>query len=354
MTTSLRARAIAVGLVGIASCLTLGLATPASATTPLATPTVSVLATRADWGDFLISDADLAAGKVKSFTVTVANTDPAKSTDKASLTVTPTTTSTSWSYLPDWTDFPIEAKTGDNYTIRVQATPNDTATYSASAASAAATFTTPGTYLDTPYQLFLHGSFAVGSTVTVSTTTLDLDGYRGWNAGTRVSYRWYLDPRWCNLTEDCLGDLTGTLLTTTTAPSLVVPAKAYGHNLVVEAVGHLQGYQDTALDADTLTMRTVSAGALRMQQPVIHGKAAVGKRLRVSVGAWTPGTTFTYRWAADGAPIKKAKGPTLKLRAAQRHRRITVTVVGHPPRGYQPADAAAGATLTSKATRPVS
>lgn len=81
-------------------------------------------------------------------------------------------------------------------------------------------------------------------------------------------------------------------------------------------------------------------GVLVKGTPVIHGKARVGKRLTVSPGAWTPGTTLALRWCANGHALKgtKATRATLKVTPKLRGRRISVRVVGTQP-GYTPATA---------------
>lgn len=78
--------------------------------------------------------------------------------------------------------------------------------------------------------------------------------------------------------------------------------------------------------------------------PRISGTAKVGSTLTASPGGWTPGTTFTYQWFADGAAL--TGGSTLALTAAQQGKRITVRVTGSKP-GFVPV------STTSAATAPV-
>ncbi|MDR0518886.1 MAG: hypothetical protein LBG82_02355 [Clostridiales Family XIII bacterium] len=61
--------------------------------------------------------------------------------------------------------------------------------------------------------------------------------------------------------------------------------------------------------------------------PKISGTAKVGKTLKASVGKWSPKPTkFTYRWYANGKEIKGAVKASLKLKKAQKGKRITVRV----------------------------
>ncbi|MDR1152269.1 MAG: glycoside hydrolase family 3 C-terminal domain-containing protein [Bifidobacteriaceae bacterium] len=80
--------------------------------------------------------------------------------------------------------------------------------------------------------------------------------------------------------------------------------------------------------------------------PKIKGTVAVGKTLKVTKGTWTTGAKFTYRWYANGKAIKGATKASLKLKAAQKGKKITVRVTGKLS-GY------ANVSQTSKATKAV-
>jgi hypothetical protein len=80
--------------------------------------------------------------------------------------------------------------------------------------------------------------------------------------------------------------------------------------------------------------------------PKIKGTAKVGKKLSITKGKWSSGTTFTYRWYASGKAIKGATGATLKLTKKLAGKKITVKVTGWKS-GYTKA------TFTSKATKKV-
>jgi beta-glucosidase-like glycosyl hydrolase len=85
---------------------------------------------------------------------------------------------------------------------------------------------------------------------------------------------------------------------------------------------------------------------LKSATPKIKGTAKVGKTLKVTKGSWTAGAKFTYRWYAGGKAIKGATKASLKLKAAQKGKKITVRVTGKLA-GY------ANKTVTSKATKAV-
>ena len=85
---------------------------------------------------------------------------------------------------------------------------------------------------------------------------------------------------------------------------------------------------------------------LSASTPVISGTAKVGNTLKASAGAWTAGTSLTYRWSAGGKPISGASKSTLVVAASHLGKKITVTVTGELS-GY------ASAAKTSKATSAV-
>ncbi len=60
--------------------------------------------------------------------------------------------------------------------------------------------------------------------------------------------------------------------------------------------------------------------------PTITGTVRVGSALAVSTGAWTAGTTFTYRWTVNGATVSTA--PTFTPRAADRAGTLAVSITG--------------------------
>ncbi len=99
-------------------------------------------------------------------------------------------------------------------------------------------------------------------------------------------------------------------------------------------------------DSATLTSKAtapVALGKLRASKPTIGGQPTVGKTLKAKPGTWSPGTTFTYAWYADGHRIKHQSAATLTLAKAQRGSRITVQVTGTKP-GYVAASKTSGKT----------
>lgn len=82
---------------------------------------------------------------------------------------------------------------------------------------------------------------------------------------------------------------------------------------------------------------------LRTTPPIVTGTAAVGSTLGSRVTGWTPGPRLTYRWYRDGRAIPGATHDHYRVTAADRGRRLTVTVTGERP-GYTTTAATSGPT----------
>jgi hypothetical protein len=99
---------------------------------------------------------------------------------------------------------------------------------------------------------------------------------------------------------------------------------------------------DTGQGDENVLIKTFS----KTPKPKITGTAKVGKTLKASVGAWTPEPEFTYRWYSNGKVIKGATKASLKLKKAQKGKKITVKVTAKKT-GYDTE------IRTSKATKKV-
>ncbi|WP_425837179.1 carboxypeptidase regulatory-like domain-containing protein [Microbacterium sp. PA5] len=143
------------------------------------------------------------------------------------------------------------------------------------------------------------GTVAVGSTLAVKRGT--------WSRGTSFSYRWYANGV-------AISKATGSTFTLTKAQA--------GKKISVKVTGSKKGYASRSVTSSA-TAKVMTAG-----KPSISGTVAVGKKLTAKPGAWTKGTTFTYRWYANGKAISKATTSTLSLSSSLRGKKITVKVTG--------------------------
>lgn len=88
----------------------------------------------------------------------------------------------------------------------------------------------------------------------------------------------------------------------------------------------------------------VQLGSLTSGKITISGSAVVGKTLTAHNAAWKPaGVTYTFQWKRDGKAIPRATSAKYALSAADRGKRITVTVLGKLT-GYATAESTSSAT----------
>jgi hypothetical protein len=73
----------------------------------------------------------------------------------------------------------------------------------------------------------------------------------------------------------------------------------------------------------------VACGTLTQPRPTLSDTDRVGRTLTAKLGTWGPaGVELTYRWTRDGHAIARATHRTYRLKKADRHHRIGVTVTG--------------------------
>jgi hypothetical protein len=173
----------------------------------------------------------------------------------------------------------------------------------------------------------LGGDFTVGKVVTAAPGT--------WPAGTTIEeYRWFA------VFPDRLRTLA-----TTTGPRLKLPGSAYGQHVAVKVAATLD-YSSLTLSPQSAPTAAIAIGTLSGTRPTISGTRKVGRRLTAVRGTWTAGTTFSYRWYANGHAIVGATGRTFTPKARHAGKRISVRVTGRQA-GYRTLG------LTSAATRPI-
>jgi hypothetical protein len=159
------------------------------------------------------------------------------------------------------------------------------------------------------------GTPAVGKTLSAA---------RGsWDAGTKVVFQWRAN-------EVPIENATGSTFTLT--------ASQLGKRISVYVFGRTRpattpsGYDTWESTGWTMDDK-VAAGTLAAARPAISGTVAVGSKLAVKRGTWSSGTSFSYRWYANGAAISKATGSSFTVTKAQAGKKISVKVTGSK-KGY--------------------
>jgi hypothetical protein len=173
----------------------------------------------------------------------------------------------------------------------------------------------------------LGGDLTVGKVATVTPGT--------WPAGTAIEqYRWYV-----------VGTDRLLTLATTSVPRLKLPGGTYGRRIVVR-VGATLEYSSLTWSPQSAPSAAIAIGTLSGTRPTISGTRKVGRRLTAVRGTWTAGTTFSYRWYANGHAISGATGRTFTPKTRHAGKRVSVRVTGRQA-GYR--------TLarTSALTRPI-
>lgn len=134
-----------------------------------------------------------------------------------------------------------------------------------------------------------------------------------------------------------------------TGSSYTVAATFLGRHLSVVVTGSRPGYT-TAVR--TSAAPTITAGVFTPASPKITGITQVGSKVSVNRGTWTPSATaFTYQWRANGATIKGATGTSYTIKAADRGKRLSVTVTGSRAGYTTRAVSSAAALVTTAFTR---
>jgi hypothetical protein len=142
----------------------------------------------------------------------------------------------------------------------------------------------------------------VGSKVTASPGTWSV-------AGPAFTYQW-LD--------------NGKAISGATTAAYTVPASLAGQKLSVTVTAHESGYTNTA---KTSAASTIALGTLTVTvKPKLSGTPQAGKTLAVTAGTWNPPSAIKIQWYANGKPVARATGTSLKLSSALTGTAISVTV----------------------------
>jgi len=205
-------------------------------------------------------------------------------------------------------------------TITVTVTGSQTG-YTSASKTSAATAAVKAAALKTSTPT-ISGTVAVGHKLTAKAGT--------WTPGATLSYQW---------------KRSGKTISGATRSTYTLTASDKGKKITVTVTGKKAGYATTAVTSKATA--AVKAGTLTKATPTISGTAKVGKTLKVKTGAWTKGTTLTYRWYANGKAISGKTGTSLTLTKSLAGKKITVKVTGKKS-GYTTAAKSSKATAKVK------
>lgn len=113
-----------------------------------------------------------------------------------------------------------------------------------------------------------------------------------------------------------------------TARTYVIPAGMLGKRLTVTVTATRP--RATSGSATSAPTAAVAKGAApkATKKPAIGGTAKVGRTVTATAGAWSPkAESYRYEWRLNGTIVRGATGRSLKLTAAMRSKRLTVTVI---------------------------
>ena len=176
---------------------------------------------------------------------------------------------------------------------------------SASSTSAQTALVTAGTLSSTPVPTFT-GTPSVGQRLTADAGT--------WGpAPVYLTYQWMRD---------------GNPITGANSRTFDLTVIDFGKQISVNVKGAKPGF--TTGSQTSVPSPAVGPGTLsNTPTPTISGTPAVGRRLTMSTGAWSPApVALTYQWLRDGVAITDATATSYVLKAEDLGAQITVRVQG--------------------------
>ena len=156
----------------------------------------------------------------------------------------------------------------------------------------------------------ISGTAAVGKTLKV-----DMNGWKV-GGGTR-DYSWTADNS--SVSEG-------------NAPLVITP-ELVGKRIRLVVTVQREGYYTVARIA-TASAKVVLGTIATTPTPKVTGSRVVGESLLATAGTWSSGTELSYQWKRDGVAITDATSLEYEQVAADRGKKITVTVRGIKP-GYK-------------------
>ena len=148
----------------------------------------------------------------------------------------------------------------------------------------------------------ISGAVRVGSKVTAAPGTWSV-------AGPTFTYQWTGNGK----------NITGAV-----GASYTIPASLLATKLSVLVTAHKSGYNNAAKASAAIV---AGKGVFTVVvKPRLSGTPQAGKTLTVTKGTWNPLPSIKVQWYANGKPVARATGTSLKLTTALKGQTISVTV----------------------------
>lgn len=168
-----------------------------------------------------------------------------------------------------------------------------------------------GTFV-APDEIAVHGSYAVGQTLTADRGT--------WTPTPNTfSYQWLR---------------SGQTIDGATEATYTLEVADLGKVITVKVTGSSDGYRSAS--ARSSAPSAVATASFVADNPSVLGTPRVNEVLSATPGNWTPDPTLSYQWYRSGVVIGGATAATYRLVPADVGKRISVAVTGKRA-GYAPA-----------------
>ncbi|MCR1786112.1 phosphodiester glycosidase family protein [Nocardioides carbamazepini] len=178
---------------------------------------------------------------------------------------------------------------------------------------------------ETPVQVTVTGGDLTlrGTPMFGETLTADLGE---WADGAEVTYRWLRD---------------GAVIEGATGPGHAAGIDDLGTVLTVVAT--VSAPDRAPIEVRAAAAEPVALARLSAPRASVRGIAEVGATVLADTGSWPEGTTLTFQWLRDGAPIPGALSSAYTAVRADLGHRLAVRVSGYLA-GHEPASATSAAT----------
>ncbi len=210
------------------------------------------------------------------------------------------------------------------------------------------TWTSGPTWSTCPISAYVAGTASIPAPISTAPPQITGTAAQG-DTLTTSSGSWSYEPTgYTYVWRDC--DISGgncTSIAGASASSYTLASSDVGHTIIAVVTATNAGGFASSVSSATALVETSTPGApVNIGGPVVTGTVAVGQKLTVSDGQWTPAPTgFSYQWqdcATDGtgcSNIASAMSSTYAVGSADSGHTVTAVVTAHNANGASSASA---------------